>query len=374
MTTPASLNPDVWRGRRVLVTGHTGFKGSWLCLMLHRLGAEVIGAALDPEPGPTAFESLGAASLIARDDRIDIRDAGALRALVQATRPQIVMHLAAQAFVGRGYRDPAGTFGTNVDGTVNLLQALRQLEDVQALLIVTSDKVYRNDGVGRPFVEQAPLGGADPYSASKAATEIAVAAWRASFASELPPLATARAGNVVGGGDFGEKRLIPDLVRAARSGSILTLRQPEATRPFQHVLDVLRGYLLLTERLVAPGAAPAALNFGPADGEISVRRLVELWEAATGRPVDWRLTPEPPMKEARRLALDSSEAGRALGWRPLLDTPAAITETAAWYVDWLAGRNLTARSTAAVDAALAGRPPSPKSSVAWRAPSRFDTI
>jgi CDP-glucose 4,6-dehydratase len=351
----ASLTPDLWRGRRVLVTGHTGFKGAWLSLMLHQLGAEVIGVSLDPEPGPTAFQALDLPSFLAEDERIDIRDAERLRAFVRMTQPYVVLHLAAQAFVGRGYRDPAGTFATNVGGTINLMQALRGLPGVQALLVATSDKVYRNDGDGRPFTEQAALGGADPYSASKAATEIAAASWRASFASELPPMATARAGNVIGGGDFGQERLIPDLVRAIRSGEGLTLRQPEATRPFQHVLDVLRGYLLLTEQLMtAPATAPAALNFGPADSEISVRRLLELWGAATGQPVDWRLTPEPPMKEAGRLALDSSEADRTLGWRPRLDTPTAIAETASWYADGLAGQSLKARSMAAVDAALAG--------------------
>ena len=356
MIQAAPLSSDLWRGRRVLVTGHTGFKGSWLCLMLHRLGAEVIGASLDPEPGPTAFDSLGLSALLAQDERIDIRDAGRLGVLIRATQPEIVLHLAAQALVGRGYRDPAATFATNVSGTINLMQALRGLPGVQALLVVTSDKVYRNDGAGRPFVEQAALGGADPYSASKAAAEIAVASWRASFASELPPLATARAGNVIGGGDFGKERLIPDLVRALKAGEVLTLRQPEATRPFQHVLDVLRGYLMLTERLItAPATAPSALNFGPADSEISVRRLLELWSAATGRPVDWRLSPEPPMKEASRLALDSSEAGRSLGWTPLLDTPAAIRETAKWYADWLSGQDMAERSMSAVDAALTSR-------------------
>lgn len=357
----ASLTPSLWRGRRVLVTGHTGFKGAWLCLMLHRLGAEVIGASLAPEAGPTAYESLDLPAFLAGDERIDIRDAEPLHALVRTTRPDVVLHLAAQAFVGRGYREPAGTFATNVGGTINLMQALRGLTGVQALLVATSDKVYRNDGAGRPFTEQAALGGADPYSASKAASEMAVASWRASFPSELPPLATARAGNVIGGGDFGEERLIPDLVRALRADDVLTLRQPEATRPFQHVLDVLRGYLMLTERLIAsPRTAPAALNFGPADGEISVRRMLDLWGDASGRPVDWRRSPDPPMQEAKRLALDSSEAARLLDWTPLLDTPAAIEATATWYADWLEGRDIVASSTAAADAALAGHAtPSP---------------
>lgn len=364
----ASLTPGLWRGRRVLVTGHTGFKGAWLCLMLHRLGAEVVGASLAPEPGPTAYESLKLTHVLEVDERIDIRDADSLHTYVRATQPDMVMHLAAQALVGRSYRDPAGTFATNVNGTINLMQALRGLPGVQALLVVTSDKVYRNDGGGRAFDEQAALGGADPYSASKAAAEIAVASWRASFASELPPVATARAGNVIGGGDFGEERLIPDLVRAIGANQTLTLRQPEATRPFQHVLDVLRGYLLLTERLITtPATAPHALNFGPADHEISVRRLLELWGEATGRPVDWRQSLDPPMQEARRLALDSAQAVQTLGWRPRLDTPAAIEATATWYADWLEGRDMVAASTAAVDAALSDRATGPAALLAMGA-------
>ncbi len=339
----------------MLVTGHTGFKGAWLCLMLHRLGAEVIGASLAPEAGPTAYQALALPAFLTSDEQIDIRDAERLDVFVRATQPDVVLHLAAQALIGRGYRDPAGTFATNVGGTINLMQALQGLPGVQALLVATSDKVYRNDGAGRPFTEQAALGGGDPYSASKAAAEIAVASWRASFGSQLPPLATARAGNVIGGGDFGEERLIPDLVRALKAGEALTLRQPDATRPFQHVLDVLRGYLLLTERLMTtPEAAPAALNFGPADGEISVRRLLDLWGAATGHVVDWRLSPEPTMPEAGRLALDSGQAMRALGWRPRLETPAAVEATATWYADWLNGRDMVASSTTAVDAALTG--------------------
>jgi CDP-glucose 4,6-dehydratase len=330
--------PDAtfWRGRRVLVTGHTGFKGSWLVRMLAGLGADVTGIALDPEPGPGAFAAMRVTDALARDVRLDIRDAAALREAVQAARPQIVLHLAAQALVGRSHADPAGTFASNVAGTVNLLEALRGLPGVEAAVIVTSDKVYRNDGSGRRFAEDDPLGGEDPYSASKAAAEIAVASWRASFGRDLTSLATARAGNVIGGGDFSEARIIPDLVRAQLADEALVVRRPDATRPFQHVLDVLRGYLLLAEALVA-GTAPPALNFGPQDGEIRVRDLLALWG-----DVRWVQAPGEVMHEAPRLALDSSRATQALGWRPLLDTPAAIAATAAWYAAWRRGEDMVA--------------------------------
>jgi CDP-glucose 4,6-dehydratase len=331
-------DPGFWRGRRVTVTGHTGFKGSWLCRVLAAMGAEVTGIALDPLPGPSAFAAMRVAEVLAADHRADIRDAAALARLLRGARPEIVLHLAAQAFVGRGYREPEATFATNVNGTIHLLEVLRGTAGVAAALMVTSDKVYRNAGTGRAFVEGDALGGDDPYSASKAAAEIAVASWRVSFAAELPPLATARAGNVIGGGDFSEMRIIPDLVRAQMAGTPLQLRRPDATRPFQHVLDVLRGYLLMTERLAA-GEAPPALNFGPRDGEIRVRDLLALWG-----DVAWMQVQGEVMEEARRLALDSSLAGRSLGWHPVLDTPRAIAETARWYAAWRAGGDM-ARAT-----------------------------
>jgi CDP-glucose 4,6-dehydratase len=233
-----------------------------------------------------------------------------------------------------------------VTGTVNLLEALRALPGVQAAVIVTSDKVYRNDGSGRGFTEDDPLGGEDPYSASKAAAEIAVASWRASFPQALPPLATARAGNVIGGGDFSEARIIPDLVRAQQGDKALVVRRPDATRPFQHVLDVLRGYLLLAEALVA-GTAPPALNFGPQDGEIRVRDLLALWG-----DVRWVQAPGEAMHEAPRLALDSARATATLGWRPLLDTPVAIAATAAWYDAWRRGEDMVAVTQRAIAESL----------------------
>lgn len=339
---------DFWSGKRVLLTGHTGFKGAWLALLLERLGAEVTGFALAPEAGSSASVALRPAIT----SRIgDLRDAAAVQAAVQAARPEIVLHLAAQALVGRGYRDPEGTFASNVTGTINLIQALRGA-GARAALIITSDKVYRNDNQGRAFREDDALGGHDPYSASKAACEIAVASWRASFGVEIGSMATARAGNVIGGGDFGAERLIPDLVRARMEGETLVIRRPDATRPFQHVLDVLRGYLLHAEALWA-GAAPPALNFGPRDAEISVRRVLELYGTAAGAPIAWEAAPAPPMEEAQRLALDSGLAMQSLGWAPRHDATSAIAATARWYEAWRSGADGRALALAEIKEALA---------------------
>jgi CDP-glucose 4,6-dehydratase len=343
-----------WRARRVVVTGHTGFKGAWLCRMLHALGAEVSGIALAPAEGPSAFAALKVPAILATDERLDIRDAGAVATALRTLQPEVVLHLAAQAIVAEGYGDPAGTFATNLGGTVNLLQALRGSPGVVAALIVTSDKVYRNASQGRPFTEHDPLGGTDPYSASKAAAELAVASWRASFAQDLPPMATARAGNVIGGGDFRPDRLVPDLIRAIAAGQPLVLRRPDATRPFQHVLDVLRGYLLLAERLATnAAAAPPACNFGPCDGELRVRDLLDQWGTATGAPVVWQQAGGAVIAEASRLALDSGLAEHSLGWRPRLSTPQAVAETAAWYAAWQRGEELVAPSETAIHTALA---------------------
>lgn len=345
------LSTGFWSGRRVLVTGHTGFKGAWLCLMLHALGAKVSGISLPPVRHRT-YDLLGVSTWMRRSYPADIRVPGLVERIAREVRPEIVFHLAAQALVGEGYRDPGGTFATNVTGTAHLLQALRGQRDVAAAVVVTSDKVYRNDNTGQPFRENDPLGGHDPYSASKAAAELAVTVWRHSFKSEMPPMATARAGNVIGGGDFVRERLVPDLVRAERSGSPLVVRNPDATRPFQHVLDVLRGYLLLAQALAADSPVPEALNFGPQDAELRVRDLIGHWEAATGRPVRWETAGAAVIAEQRRLALDSSLAHRVLGWTPCLDTPGAIARTARWYAAWASGVDMRVYSEDEVGNAL----------------------
>ena len=343
-------DPSFWRGRRVLLTGHTGFKGAWLALMLTELGADVVGIALPPESGPALFPLFRPALRLTHHEA-DIRDAAVLAALVRQANASIALHLAAQALVPHGFADPAGTFATNLTGTINLLEAMRGRKEIEAALIVTTDKVYRNLADGRRFREHDALGGHDPYSASKAAAELAVASWRASFHDELPELATARAGNVIGGGDFAPTRLVPDLVRA-RAGAPLVLRHPDATRPWQHVLDVLRGYLLQAEYLAQGGEAAPALNFGPAERDsASVRDIIAAFEAAFGGELPWRQEPAPA--EAPRLALDPALAARMFGWRPRLDRAACIAATAAWYAAWARGDDMLAHSLTDVREALA---------------------
>lgn len=346
-----ALSSAFWSGRRVLVTGHTGFKGTWLCLVLDALGAEVSGLSL-PQIRCPAHDLLDVSRRMRRSYQADIRVPGKVADVVEAARPEIVFHLAAQALVGEGFRDPDGTFSANVTGTRHVLQALRGRRHIAAAVLVTSDKVYRNDDTGRPFRESDALGGRDPYSASKAAAELVVAAWRHSFGDELPSMATARAGNVIGGGDFAPERLVPDLVRAERSGCPLVLRNPDATRPFQHVLDVLLGYLLLAQALVEDLPTPEAFNFGPLDAELRVRDLILHWEAATGRPVRWESAARPGNAEQARLALDSGLARRVLGWSPGHDTPAAISRTARWYAAWAGGEDMRAYSENEVDEVL----------------------
>jgi CDP-glucose 4,6-dehydratase len=333
------IDPAFWRGRRVLVTGHTGFKGAWLSLLLDHLGAKVAGIALPPDQTPSAFALLQTAQRVQHAE-IDIRDRAALSAAVRASQPDIVFHLAAQALVGRSYREPVETFAVNVMGTVNLLVALR-------------NKVYKNDGIARPLVETDPLGGADPYSASKAACEIAVASFCASFADELPTIATARAGNVIGGGDFAEGRLVPDLIRAEAEGVDLIVRRPEATRPFQHVFDVLNAYVLLAETLVErPQGLPRAFNVGPAEKETRVRNLLEAYGVARGRPVRWQPATDQVFAEAPRLMLDPSLIQTTVDWAPRLKLAAAVAETARWYEAWRAGMDLPAYSVARLDRIL----------------------
>ncbi len=341
--------PDAafWRQRRVLLTGHTGFKGAWLARILRRWGARGAGVALPPAGEPSLFGLCQPWPQL--DSRmLDLRDRVALRQAVAEIDPEVAIHLAAQSLVPQSYREPVDTFAVNVLGTAHLLEALGQAKRLQALVVATSDKVYRNDGRGRAFAEDDPLGGDDPYSASKAACEHVVQAWRASGLVPGVRLITVRAGNVIGGGDFAADRLVPDIVRALTGSGELTLRLPEATRPWQHVLDVLCGYLQLAAALTeARPALPPAMNLGPADARgPSVRELVHTFTAAVGRPLKIRTEGRPTMPEKSALALDAS-AALALGWRPRLDLPTAIEWTAAWYreamADWTRAGPVTDR-------------------------------
>jgi CDP-glucose 4,6-dehydratase len=321
-----------WRDRRVLLTGHTCFKGAWLSLWLEQIGAQVFGLALPPDTEPALYSLLQPfARLHAR--LADIRDPAAVAAAVDEARPQIVIHMAAQSLVRRAYRQPVDTFATNVMGTAHLLEAVRGVGGLQAVLVITTDKVYRNDGQGRPFTEDDPLGGADPYSASKAAAEFVVASMaRSFFAAEGVAVATARAGNVIGGGDWAEDRLIPDVWRAVRAGAPLPLRYPQATRPWQHVLEPLSGYLIYAERLASGAAVPPALNFGPKPDEVlTVAEVAEAMLKAMQSPQGWVRAGGANPKEADTLAIDPSLAMRTLGWRPRLGPAQSVQWTADWY-------------------------------------------
>jgi CDP-glucose 4,6-dehydratase len=328
----AAVNASFWNGKRVLLTGHTGFKGAWAAIWLARMGAKLTGLALPPDQVPSLFELAGVEGLV--DSRfVDLRDRGAVTAALGGERFDIVLHLAAQPIVRASVEDPVGTFASNIMGTAHLLDALRGQAGLRGVLVVTSDKVYANAETGRAFAEGDALGGKDPYSASKAATEIVTASFARSFFEPAGvPLATARGGNVIGGGDFSRDRLVADIVRAARGQETVVLRHPEATRPWQHVLDCLAGYLAHAEALVTDPQTPRALNFGPRAGgpEVTVGELATLGVEALGAQ-PWRHEPDPASLEAKSLAIDASLAKRALGFESRLDAPQAVALTMDWY-------------------------------------------
>jgi len=343
---------DFWRGRRVLLTGHTGFKGSWLYLWLRTLGAEVTGYALPPATQPCLWDIVGdanaAGSGAARSLIGDVRDAAAVRAAVERSRPQVLIHMAAQALVRESYRDPLGTFATNVQGTANVLDACRESRDLACAVIVTSDKVYDNDGAGRPFLEDDRLGGHDPYSGSKACAELVTNSYRDSYFAGGPPIATVRAGNVIGGGDWSPDRLIPDCVRALEAGRRVRLRYPDAVRPWQHVLEPLCGYLGTARALVsAPASVPHAINFGPdPESFCTVAGVVEAFSARFGGRPGWERDGASHPAEAGALTLSSTLAAHALAWRPVLNIEESLAWTADWYQARAAGRDMRAVSAA----------------------------
>lgn len=340
-----SKRPDsaFWRGKRVFVTGHSGFKGGWLCLVLDLLGAAWAGLSLPPETEPNLFELAGIQQG-GSNSFIDIRDAGAVHRALASFQPEIVLHLAAQPLVLRSHRDPVGTFTTNVTGTVNLLEAARLCDSVNAVVIVTTDKVYRNNEDGSAFTEEDSLGGHDPYSASKAAAEMVVQSYRESFFSDQGKgLAAARAGNVIGGGDWSEDRIMPDAVRAWVAGHSLEVRNPEATRPWQHVLEPLIGYLCLAEAIFKNPAASMDFNFGPDLEDVAtVREVVQIAQAAFGKgDVVWA-GKRNSLYEAKSLALDNTRAKVRLGIQPVWGLQESVWRTMSWYRRQAEGENTRA--------------------------------
>lgn len=325
---------NIYKNRSVLLTGHTGFKGSWLALWLKRLGASVTGFSLSPATNPNHWDLL---ELDVVDDRGDIRDLSRLMATTQGAQPEIVFHLAAQPLVRRSYHDPIETWTTNVAGTVNLLEACRQCESVKAIVVVTTDKCYQNKEQIWGYRETESLGGHDPYSASKAAAELAVASYRQSYfsANQWPLVATARAGNVIGGGDWSQDRLIPDAARAVAENVSLEIRSPGATRPWQHVLESLSGYLLLGQNLLQANHATAdAWNFGPdSSGNRTVASVLASMQTHWPE-LRWHQTESPHPHETTLLQLDSTKAQRNLQWHPVWSIDQGIAETAQWYRDF----------------------------------------
>lgn len=331
---------DAYRGKRVFVTGHTGFKGSWLSLWLRELGAEVCGFALSPGE-PSHFAAAGLADAL-RHVEGDLRDRAAVRASVYDFKPEIVFHLAAQPLVRESYRDPAATFDVNVGGTVSVLEAVRSSADVRAVVVVTSDKCYENREWDLAYREADPLGGYDPYSASKGAAEIVAHSYRRSFFEESGvAMATARAGNVIGGGDWAADRIIPDCIRAVENGQPAVVRNPNSIRPWQHVIEPIYGYLLLGAALLRPTPRlPEAFNFGPAPGStMTVGELAEeLLKAWPGGRIVGPSGSEAGPHEAKFLRLASDRAAHHLGWVPLLSPREAVRWTAEWYRAWYDGR------------------------------------
>jgi CDP-glucose 4,6-dehydratase len=344
---PLMLDCSFWKGRRVFLTGHTGFKGSWLSLWLDALGATVTGYALDPPTQPNLFDQAGVAATV-RSIRADIRDFPRLKSAIGECRPEVVIHMAAQSVVRRGYEDPIENYSSNVMGTVHVLEALRQLKQPCAVVNVTSDKCYENREWVWGYRENEPMGGRDPYSNSKGCAELVTAAFRASF---FPPdlvgqhgvaLASARAGNAIGGGDWTSDQLIPDLMRAFLAGKPCLIRNPAASRPWQFVLEPLRGYLMLAQRLAEDGARFASgWNFGPADTDAKpvswiADELVRLW----GKAAAWTQDTATHPHEAHALKLDASKAKTCLGWQPVLPLNQALGWIVEWYRTFEAGVDL----------------------------------
>lgn len=343
-----SSGSSFWAGRRVLITGHTGFKGSWLALWARQLGATISGFALPPGTTPSLYE-------LADVDRHvtshigDVRDHETVQRVVASTAPEIVFHLAAQSLVRYAYGHPVETVATNVLGTAHLLNAIRDAPTVRVVIVVTSDKCYENREALSPCRETDPLGGRDPYSASKGATELITAAFRRSYfeGADQPALASVRAGNVIGGGDWAEDRLIPDLAKAFSEGRVANIRHPSATRPWQHVLDALSGYLVLAEKLWHDKTYCGAWNFGPSATETKpVAWIADRFAKQWGRGARWAHDSEQKNPyEAASLQIDSTKARAELGWKPRLTITEALDLTFDWYRAWASGKDMYAMTS-----------------------------
>jgi CDP-glucose 4,6-dehydratase len=332
------INPEIWRTKRILVTGHTGFKGSWLVFWLRELGAEVIGLSLPaPESRPSLYIDAEIGNLVSFEYFLDIRDEIGVKKAIQDSKPDYVFHLAAQAFVPRSLEYPSESITTNIVGTANILLASLSLDSVQGVTIATTDKVYQNIGNHEPFKETDMLGSKDPYSASKAAAELIVASLATTCNPHKIPVTTVRAGNVIGGGDWGQDRLVPDLVTALKSGQTLVVRNPNATRPWQYILDCLKGYLLIAQSHLEDYNTPTSINFGPTNS-LSVTKLISIFEVAFGKKVKYEVG-ETNLNEANQLELNSQLALEYLGWQTSFSLVDAIGETATWYSKFLDGAN-----------------------------------
>ena len=349
------MTPAWWRDRRVFITGHTGFKGAWLCLLLNRLGAKIRGYSLEPPTDPSLFALAGIGDFV-ETHHSDIRNAEQLTDAVKRSDAEIVIHMAAQSLVRQSYHDPIGTYSTNLMGTVNLLEAVRQTgEGVRAVVVVTSDKCYENRESSEGYLETAALGGHDPYSNSKACAELATDAYRRSFFDgSTTAIATARAGNVIGGGDWAKDRLIPDLVTAFAAGKPAVIRHPESIRPWQHVLDPLNGYLTLLEKLRESGRDFAeAWNFGPiTDDAQPVRWIADEMTKQWGGGAGWEPVHGRHPHETACLKLDASKAVSRLNWRPRTNLATGVKWTAKWYAAWHAQADVREISERQIDAYL----------------------
>jgi CDP-glucose 4,6-dehydratase len=347
----ARVDPAFWRGRRVLLTGHTGFKGSWLALWLQSMGARVHGLAL---PAPTSLALFEQARVGEGMDGIigDIRDYEIVHAALRQASPEIVIHMAAQPLVRQSYRAPVETYATNVMGTVHVLEAARQVGGVRAIVNVTTDKCYENREWVWGYREDEPMGGHDPYSSSKGCAELVTSAYRRSYFEQAGvALASARAGNVIGGGDWADERLVPDILRAFERGEPVVIRNPHAIRPWQHVLEPLSGYLLLAQKLCGEGQDWAqAWNFGPREADARpVQWIVEQLARRWGAGASWRRDPGEHPHEASYLKLDISKAGARLGWRPRWDLATALERIVAWHQAWRSGADMRALCLEQID-------------------------